>query len=47
MAGNARKEIEERTGKPVLTDKAAADFTGLISDIITANLSSGEDDEKS
>ncbi|MFI3255638.1 Bro-N domain-containing protein [Chakrabartyella piscis] len=47
VAGNARKEIEERTGKPVLTDKAAADFTGLISDIITANLSSGEDDEKS
>lgn len=47
VAGNARKEIEGRTGKPVLTDKVAADFTGLISGIITANLSSGEDDEKS
>ncbi len=47
VAGNARKEIEERTGKPVLTDKTAADFTSLISDIITTNLSSGEDNEKS
>ncbi|MFI3326653.1 MAG: Bro-N domain-containing protein [Clostridia bacterium] len=47
VAGNARKEIEERTGNPVLTDKTATDFTSLISDIITANLSGGKDDEES
>ena len=46
VAGNARKEIEEKTGKPVLTEKTAADFKDLISDIITASLTEGDDDEK-
>lgn len=45
VAGNARKEIEEKTGKPVLTEKTATEFTALISDIITNNLIG--DDEKS
>lgn len=34
IAGNARKEIENTTGKPVLTEKSAVDFTRVIADII-------------
>jgi hypothetical protein len=34
VAGNARKEIESITGKPVITAKMAVDFTNLISDLI-------------
>ena len=34
VAGNARKDIEERTGRPVITSKNAADFSNLISDMI-------------
>lgn len=34
VAGNARKDIEERTGKPVITSKNAVDFSNLISDVI-------------
>ena len=34
VAGNARKDIEERTGKPVITSKNAVDFLNLISDVI-------------
>ena len=41
IAGNARREIEERTGKPVITSKNAIDFSRLISDIIK----SAEDEE--
>lgn len=33
IAGNARKEIEEATGKPVITPKNAIDFGRLISDV--------------
>lgn len=45
VAGNARKEIEEKTGKPVLNDKTAVDFKDLISDIIVDNLSKKESNE--
>jgi len=34
IAGNARKEIEATTGKPVITSKNAADFSNLISNLI-------------
>ena len=34
VAGNARKDIEERTGRPVITAKNASDFSNLISDMI-------------
>lgn len=34
VAGDARKQIEKRTGKPVITEKNAIDFTNLIEDII-------------
>ncbi len=33
IAGNARKEIEEATGKPVVTSKNAIDFGRLINDV--------------
>jgi len=32
VAGNARKDIEARTGKPVITQKKALDFSELIED---------------
>lgn len=32
VAGNARKDIEKRTGKPVITAKNALDFSQLIED---------------
>lgn len=35
IAENARKEIENTTGKPVLTEKNAVDFTKVIADIIS------------
>lgn len=33
IAGNARKEIEAETGKPVITSKNAIDFGKLIDDV--------------
>ena len=33
IAGNARKEIENETGKPVVTSKNAIDFGKLIEDV--------------
>ena len=34
IAGNARKEIEERTGKSVITPKNAIDMSKLIEDVV-------------
>ncbi|MBK5252637.1 MAG: Bro-N domain-containing protein [Peptostreptococcaceae bacterium] len=34
IAGNARKEIENTTGKTVLTEKNSVDFTKVITDIL-------------
>jgi hypothetical protein len=34
IAGNARKEIEATTGKPVITQKNAVDFTRLLAGVI-------------
>jgi hypothetical protein len=34
IAGNARKEIEATTGKPVITSKNASDFGKLIANVI-------------
>lgn len=34
VAGNTRKDIEERTGNSVITSKNAVDFSNLISDVI-------------
>ena len=42
VAGNARKDIESQTGRPVITSKNAADFSELISNLLED--SSGEGD---
>lgn len=34
VAGNARKEIEENTGRPVITQKNAVDFTQLLDAVL-------------
>ena len=34
VAGNARKEIEKETGKPVITSKNAMDLSRLIEDVV-------------
>jgi hypothetical protein len=34
VAGNARRDIESRTGKPVITEKNALDFSRLLGEII-------------
>ena len=34
VAGNARKDIEARTGKPVISQKYALDFSALIEDVV-------------
>ena len=34
IAGNTRKEIEDTTGKPVITSQNAKDFRQLITDIV-------------
>jgi len=34
VAGNARRDIEKRTGKPVITAQNAVDFSRLIADVI-------------
>ena len=44
VAGNARKDIEARTGKPVITQKNALDFSELIEDVAKkTDNKSGED----
>ncbi len=37
VAENARKDIESRTGKPVITKKNAVDFSKLIEDVSEKN----------
>lgn len=34
IAGNARKEIEEKTGKSVISSKNAAEMSKLIEDVV-------------
>ncbi len=47
VAGNARKDIEARTGKPVITSKNALNFSKLIDEVsykknLTSHLTSLE-----
>ena len=42
VAGNARKDIEKRTGRPVITSRNAADFSNLISDVIENDYSDSD-----
>ena len=34
IAGNARREIEEKSGPPVITEKNAFDFTQIVDSIV-------------
>lgn len=45
IAGNTRKEIEEKTGKPVITPKNAIQLGKLIEDVID-DISNKNEDEK-
>jgi hypothetical protein len=46
VAGNARKDIESRSGKPVITSKNAAQLNTLVTDMIDGVVgNSGEDDK--
>ena len=44
VAGNARKEIEQKTGKPVITSKNAVDLSKLIEDVVKEPPSKKQDD---
>ena len=44
IAGNARKEIEQKTGKPVITSKNAVDLSRLIEDVVKEPPSKKQDD---
>ena len=44
VAGNTRKDIESRTGKPVITQKNALDFSGLIEDVAKKTENKSDED---
>ena len=43
IAGNSRKEIEQKTGKPVITSKNAVDLSRLIEDVVKEPLDKKQD----
>ncbi|HEY4533512.1 MAG TPA: Bro-N domain-containing protein [Fusobacterium sp.] len=43
IVGNARKEIEQETGKPVITSKNAVDLSRLIEDVVKEPLNKKQD----
>jgi hypothetical protein len=43
IAGNARREIEANTGKPVITPKNAMDFSKLLSNVIESESDKGDE----
>ena len=43
IAGNTRKEIEQKTGKPVITSKNAVDLSRLIEDVVKEPLDKKQD----
>ena len=45
VAGNARKEIEKETGKPVITSKNAMDLSRLIEDVVKEPIIKKEDNK--
>ena len=46
VAGNARKEIEKETGKPVITSKNAMDLSRLIEDVVKEPINKTEDNKE-
>ena len=47
VAGNARRDIENRTGKPVITAKNAVDFSRLLGSVIESAAGNDNDGNKS
>ena len=45
VAGNARKEIEQKTGKPVITSKNAVDLSRLIEDVVKEPFNKKQDEK--
>ena len=45
VAGNARKEIEQKTGKSVITSKNAVDLSRLIEDVVKEPINKKEDNK--
>lgn len=43
VAGNARKEIEQETGDPVITSKNAAELNKVVTDLIEGIAENTED----
>jgi BRO family, N-terminal domain. len=43
IAGNARREIEEKSGEPVITEKNAFDFTQIVDSVIEDTTNSNEE----
>lgn len=43
VAGNARREIEQKIGKPVITSKNAVDLSRLIEDVVKDPLNKKQD----
>ena len=46
IAGNARKEIEARTGQPVITSKNAAKLNSVVTDLIEDMVDRAEKDDE-
>lgn len=46
VAGNARKEIEKETGKPVITSKNTMDLSRLIEDVVKEPINKTEADKE-
>ena len=46
VAGNARKEIEKETGKPVITSKNAMDLSRLIEDVVKEPINKTESNKE-
>jgi hypothetical protein len=46
VAGNARRDIESRSGKPVITPKNALDFTSLLGAVLEDKQEKPDDDEQ-
>ena len=44
VAGNARKEIEDRTGRPVITSQNAVQLNSVVTDLIEAGTSPETED---
>lgn len=46
IAGNARREIEADTGKPVITERNAVDFSRILGDVIEGAIDNKDDGQK-